>query len=151
MASIRVRSGKLFVDFRYQGIRCRETTFLNDTPTNQKKLNAIMDKMEAEITLGIFDYAAYFPKSPKADEMTQLKERVRSVSSNVPTFSKFSQIWLSEKQVEWRNSYKRKVATTIGNYLLPYFGVKPMNLIVKADLLAFRASLGKVKYGKKPR
>lgn len=148
MASIRVRSGKLFVDFRYQGIRCRETTFLNDTPANQKKLNAIMDKMEAEITLGIFDYAVYFPKSPKAVEMTHLKDRVRTVNSKFPTFSEFSQIWLSEKQVEWRNSYKRKVATTIGNYLLPYFGVKPMNLIVKADLLAFRASLGKVKYGK---
>jgi integrase len=148
MATIRPRSGKLFVDFRYKNIRCRETTFLDDTPANQKKLQVIIDKMEAEITLGIFDYAAYFPKSPKAAEMAQLKDRIEAVSSKVPKFSDFSDLWFSERQIEWRNSYKRKVEITIRNYLLPFFGGKPMNLIVKADLLAFRASLGKVTHGK---
>jgi integrase len=148
MATIRPRSGKLFVDFRYRNIRCREQTIFDDTPANQKKLQVIIDKMEAEITLGIFDYAAYFPKSPKAAEMAQLNERISAVSSKVPKFSDFSDVWLSEKQIEWRNSYKRKVNTTISNYLLPFFGGKPMNLIVKADLLAFRASLAKVTYGK---
>ena len=50
MASIRARRGKLFVDFRYMNMRCRETTNLTDTPANRKKLAKIIEKMEAEIT-----------------------------------------------------------------------------------------------------
>ena len=38
MASIQARSGKLVVDFRYLGIRCRETTTLVDNPYNRRIL-----------------------------------------------------------------------------------------------------------------
>ena len=51
MASIRARHGVLVVDFRYHNIRCREKTNLTDTPANRKKLEKIIEKMEAEITL----------------------------------------------------------------------------------------------------
>ncbi len=149
MASIRVRGGKLFVDFKFMGIRCRETTFLTDTPINQKKLQKIVETMEAEITLGTFDYSKYFPKSPRAAEMTELRSRALSLSTNVPTFSEFSRVWYAEREIEWRNSYRRKVKTTVNNYLRPYFGFKPINTIEKSDILGFRASLAKVKYGKR--
>ena len=49
MASIRARHGVLVVDFRYHNIRCREKTNLTDTPANRKKLEKIIEKMEAEI------------------------------------------------------------------------------------------------------
>ena len=55
MASIRSRRGKLFVDFRYMNMRCRETTNLTDTPVNRKKLAKIIEKMEAEI-IGDLDF-----------------------------------------------------------------------------------------------
>ncbi len=148
MAVIRARSGKLSVDFYYMGMRCREMTFLLDTPANQKKLKKIVETMEAEITLGTFDYSKYFPKSPRAVEMTQLRSRAQSLATNVPTFSEFARVWLAEKEIEWRTSYRRKVHTTVNNYLRPEFGFKVINTIEKADLLAFRASLAKVKYGK---
>ena len=51
MASIRKRYDKLVVDFRFLNKRCRETTNLIDTPENRKKLEKIIQKMEAEITL----------------------------------------------------------------------------------------------------
>ena len=35
MATIRERSGKLIADFRYMGIRCRETTNLEDNALNR--------------------------------------------------------------------------------------------------------------------
>ena len=38
MASIRSRNQKLFFDFYYQGIRCREQTSLNDTKLNRSRL-----------------------------------------------------------------------------------------------------------------
>ena len=58
MATMRARHGVLVVDFRYHNIRCREKTNLTDTPANRKTLAKIIEKMEAEITLGIFDYGA---------------------------------------------------------------------------------------------
>ncbi len=38
MATIRERSGKLIADFRYMGIRCRETTNLEDNAYNRRIL-----------------------------------------------------------------------------------------------------------------
>lgn len=148
MASIRARRGKLFVDFRYMNMRCRETTNLTDTPANRKKLAKIIEKMEAEITLGIFDYAAYFPKSERAQEMMALADRAEACISRNPTFKQFSEIWYEEKKIEWRPSYQYKVQTILDKYLLPEFGGKAVHAIKKPDLLTFRSSLAKVRYGK---
>ena len=60
MATINSRSGKLQVDFRYKGQRCRETTKFIDTPVNRKKLQKVIERMEAEILLGTFVYRNYF-------------------------------------------------------------------------------------------
>ena len=42
MSSVRKhsRTGKLFLDFRYSGVRCREDTALPDSPSNRKKLKS---------------------------------------------------------------------------------------------------------------
>lgn len=148
MASIRSRRGKLFVDFRYMNIRCRETTNLTDTPDNRKKLAKIIEKMEAEITLGIFDYAAYFPKSERAQEMTALADRAEACISRNPTFRQFVDIWYEERKIEWRPSYRQKTQIILDKYLLPEFGGKAVHAIKKPDLLTFRSSLAKVRYGK---
>lgn len=148
MASIRSRRGKLFVDFRYMNMRCRETTNLTDTPANRKKLAKIIEKMEAEITLGIFDYATYFPKSERAQEMNALADRAEACISRNPTFRQFSEIWYEEKKIEWRPSYRQKTQIILDKYLLPEFGGKAVHAIKKPDLLTFRSSLAKVRYGK---
>ncbi|WP_300314965.1 DUF3596 domain-containing protein [uncultured Psychrobacter sp.] len=150
MASIRTRKGSnmLFVDFRYMNKRCRETTNLIDTPANRKKLEKVIEKMEAEITLGIFSYAKYFPKSDKCDEMMALSDRKDCLQSDVLSFKEFALLWFSEKEIEWRDTYKRKIKEIIDMYLLPKFGTKPIHIIKKTDVLAFRSSLAKVTYGK---
>ena len=150
MASIRARKGSnmLFVDFYYMGKRCRETTNLIDTPANRKKLESIILNMEAEIRLGIFNYAKYFPKSDKAAEMVALNDRKECINTNVPSFKQFATLWFSEKEIEWRDTYKRKIQEIIDMYLLPEFGTKPIHVIKKTDVLAFRSSLAKVTYGK---
>ncbi|MFI8554388.1 Arm DNA-binding domain-containing protein [Psychrobacter sp. NPDC077938] len=148
MASIRSRRGKLFVDFRYMNMRCRETTNLTDTPANRKKLAKIIEKMEAEITLNIFDYAAYFPKSERAQEMATLADRAEACISRNPTFRQFVDIWYEERKIEWRPSYRQKTQIILDKYLLPEFGGKAVHAIKKPDLLTFRSSLAKVRYGK---
>ena len=148
MAGIRSRYDKLVVDFRYMNKRCRETTNLIDTPANRKKLEKVIEQMEAEITLGIFSYAKYFPKSEKCDEMMALNDRKECIQSDTPSFKQFATLWFSEKEIEWRDTYKRKIQEIIDMYLLPSFGTKPIHIIKKTDVLAFRSSLAKVTYGK---
>lgn len=148
MATMRGRFGKLVVDFRYLGKRCREKTSLEDNPANRKKLAQVLKKMEAEITLGIFDYATYFPKSERAQEMNALADRAEACISRNPTFRQFSEIWYEEKKIEWRPSYRQKTQIILNKYLLPEFGGKAVHAIKKSDLLTFRSSLAKVRYGK---
>ena len=54
MATMRGRFGKLVVDFRYLGKRCREKTSLEDNPANRKKLAQVMKKN------GSRNYPRYF-------------------------------------------------------------------------------------------
>lgn len=80
MATIRERSGKLIADFCYMGIRCRETTNLEDSTYNRRILKKRPEQLEAEITLGTFDYEKYFPKSKRIEEFKKKK-----ASTNIGT------------------------------------------------------------------
>ncbi|MBS0436174.1 MAG: site-specific integrase [Proteobacteria bacterium] len=159
MASIRVRkeTGLLFFDFRFRGQRCREQTLLQDTPTNRKRLEKALAKIEAEIAAGTFDYAATFPGSrnvpardheaapaaqpgdPERPSTTVVA--AASAARPTPTFNEFAATWLSEHQIEWRRSHVKVLKCTLVGHLLPHFGGKPVGAITKADILAFRTKL----------
>ncbi|WP_285261491.1 Arm DNA-binding domain-containing protein [Halopseudomonas bauzanensis] len=145
MASIRVRdtTGNLFFDFRYKGKRCREQTLLSDTPANRRKLEGILKKLEAEITLGTFEYANYFPDSPNAEKLAVNAGR-QAAKTVTPLFSEFSDIWFAEMDIQWRRSHSDTIAGTLRNYILPEFGEKEVGCITKAEILTFRSSLAKV-------
>lgn len=98
--------------------------------------------------MDIFDYVAYFPKSERAKEMRCLADRAEACISRNPTFRQFVDIWFEEKKIEWQPSYRQKVQIILDKYLLPYFGHKAVHVITKPDLLTFRSSLAKVRYGK---
>jgi len=144
MASIRARADtkKLFFDFHYLGKRCREQTMLDGTPANRKKMKQVLDRIEAEITLGQFDYASYFPSSPRAAEFEKQQKRQATVGS--PSFSEFADTWLAEMKIQWRESHHDTVEHTLKKHLKPYFGEMRVSCITKADILNFRSSLGKV-------
>ncbi|WP_227664223.1 Arm DNA-binding domain-containing protein [Marinobacter salarius] len=147
MGSIRVREStqKLFFDFHYRGKRCREQTALENTASNRKKLESILKRIEAAITLGTFDYHQYFPNSPRAKEFTRQAEVRRAREAHdTPLFEAFSKDWLDEMKIQWRQSHISTVEGTLKNYLNPYFGEKEVGRITKKDVLDFRASLAKV-------
>lgn len=157
MASIRTRSGsnRLLIDFRFQGVRCREQTALNDTAANRKKLEHLATKIEAEITLGTFEYANYFPNSRNVEKFKSLEESLKedinsktesTVEKNI-LFKDFAEVWFSEMKSTWRKSYEDTVRGLLDRQLIPNFGSKDVSDITKADLLHFRASLAKVKHG----
>ena len=161
MASIQVRkeTGCLIIDFYYRGRRCREQTALADTAANRKRLQKVLDRIEAEMLTGTFDYARFFPGSKNAAKLDQPVSRVAGQSpiSEVasaktppsddrvtPRFSEFAETWYQEKVVEWRASYRTTIRATLDGHLIPRFGEKEVGQITKADILAFRADLAKV-------
>ncbi len=155
MASVRTRKGsnKLFMDFRYRGQRCRELTALEDSPSNVKKLEALLKRIEAEITLGSFEYSKYFPGSANIAKFNQpsLLDRGQQTAKRGcgAFFKDFAEVWFGEMESSWRRSYRSTVRGVLDRQLLPVFGAKEVGSIIKADLLQFRASLAKVKHGTK--
>ncbi|MDA8256716.1 MAG: DUF3596 domain-containing protein [Betaproteobacteria bacterium] len=168
MGSIRKRddNGLLFVDFRYRGKRCREQTTLEDTSANRKRLQKVLDAIEAAIKLGTFDYATFFPGSkmvarfatPAANPITTALNGgsvprqtpaaaigVTVETPTLPTFNTFADIWVAENEVAWRRSHRRTVMDILNGHLRPVFGEKGVGDITKADILAFRSQLAKVR------
>ena len=170
MPSIRSRgdNGLLFFDFRFHEQRCREQTLLPDTPPNRKKLERILAKIESEINAGTFVYATYFPSSKAlkrfaranvessvaASATTAVSEAVSTVAPHAaggeqkpagPLFSDFTNQWFKEHEIEWRRSHIRSLRSTLDGRLMPQFGQKVVSSITKSDILAFRATLAKVK------
>ena len=166
MSSIRVHkpNGALFFDFRYMDDRCREYTLLPDTPTNRKKLEKVLLKIESEIAAGTFVYANYFPnskalkrldKAGKAGvmptEVAMAADALASGSAEAlrmgagPVFKDFATTWFDKRSIEWRRSHIKSLLSTMNGRLVPHFGAKVVGSITKADVLEFRATLAKVK------
>ncbi len=147
MAKVRARpeTNKLFLDFRYKGQRYREQTLLDDIPRNRRQLETLMQRIEAKIILGEFNYREFFPNSPNVAKAEALEVRYQQTPAvgikkgpATPTFAEFCQQWFTEKSIEWRASHLRNVRSLLDSALLPAFGEQPMNLISKQDLLNFR-------------
>ena len=156
MGSVRARkdTGALFFDFIYNEIRCRELTTLKDTPENRRIMQKMSKKIDAEILLGNFNYADYFPTSSmlKKFQATEVAEPLQSNLQAVlttPAFNDFAKDWLEENVVRWKRSYREIIEGIIEKYLLPRFGNAEVSHITKGDILKFRSSLAKVSNGNK--
>lgn len=138
----RKENKRLVIDFSFRGKRCREQTSLDDTRENRKRVQKLLDRIEAEITLDTFDYAKHFPQSPRADQFKVMQLRSRNLET--PLFSDFVELWFGEMLIQWRKSYSDTIRTTLNIHLLPAFGEKEVGCITKSEILKFRASLAKV-------
>lgn len=165
MPSIRSRTdnGLLFFDFHFQTQRCREQTLLPDTAANRKKLEKVLTTIESEITAGTFVYARYFPNSKAIKRLAKpallepvetpvaqgVTAKIESASVDVapasPLFQAFANQWVDEHSIEWRRSHIKSLLSTLNGRLIPHFGGKAVGHINKSDILAFRATLAKVK------
>ncbi|MDK9718553.1 MAG: site-specific integrase, partial [Trichlorobacter sp.] len=154
--SVRKETGRLYFDFRYQGKRCREQTLLDNTPDNVRKMQTMMKRIDAEITLGTFDYSRYFPTSsnvshfqPKNEESGLQNTNEPDSSDDTPTVDDFSKEWFEENQIRWKRSYRYMIRSTLDGHLLPAFGQKKVSNITKGEVLKFRSTLAKVSNGNK--
>lgn len=148
MGSVRTRKNALFFDFRFLGERCREQTTLPDTKANRKKLETILARIEAEIILGTFDYAKYFPNSPMVKKIAEIEAKQQSGYTKTPLFKAFAQEWYSEMEPTWRTSTAETYQRYIDKLLIPHFGEMEVSQITKAHILKYRSNVAKQSDGK---
>lgn len=153
MGKVRVRpeTGKLYLDFMFHGVRCREYTALSDNAKNRRSVRDLLEKIERQITNGTFSYEATFPGSKLAQRFVGLEvagtKKVNGHShgvDNTPRFRAFAETWVTECRPTWRPSYEETVIGALNQYLLPRFGNRTVASISRADLLQFRADLTKM-------
>ncbi len=112
---VSVRGDSIRISFNYRGVRCRETLGLQPTKANRKHAAALQRRIRDEITLGTFDYAKYFPDSPRAhlfDERRQAKQ----------TIAKALQTWLTAHSVNLTAGTERTYRKAITRHLAPRVG-----------------------------
>ena len=153
MAKVTVRkeTGKLVIDFTYRGVRCREQTALEDSPSSRKRVQSVIERIKKAQGDGSFKYRDYFPDSALAGRFDPLLVQavVQSPTpepiDTTPLFKDFATQWVDEHSIEWRRSHIRSLLSTLNGRLIPQFGDRPLGSISKSDILVFRATLAKVK------
>jgi len=147
MASINVskETGKLYFDFRFRNVRCREQSDLKDTPANRKRMQVALDKIQAEIMLGQFNYRETFPKSRMLAKLDATAEVINNASTQVPSFSEFAELWYQECLPQWRKSHIASVSQIVKGRIIPFFNTVPVNQITKQQVLAFRTQVCEIK------
>ncbi len=170
MANVRVNgSGKLFFDFYYQRIRCREYTLLTDTAANRRLVAQTCKRIEKEISSGTFSYRKYFPSSNRADMFEPAvtpvapptREKVVQVGVHAvqamrgaspttitpvgatPLFVEFANQWYDEREIDWKRSNQLKVCDILNKHLITRFRGRRIGDISKAGIMAFRNHLAK--------
>lgn len=151
MGVVRARkeTGLLFLDFRWNGKRCREQTELKNTAANRRKLERMLQQIESEIQLGRFCYETFFPEKGISEDsvpsfLLEQKEEVDPKVLRTPLFKDFIEEWLAETSIGWRRSYLVTIRGNIDKYYLSVFGNVRVGAVTRADLLKFRSSLAKV-------
>lgn len=149
MAKVRTRhdTKKLFIDFMYKGERYREQTMLSDTSANRKKLEVLIQRLEAKILLGEFDYAEFFPGSKNLQKLQASETMVANQDSrepeDTPLFSDFADLWFDENKIQWRGSHTKNVDSILNSSLKPIFKGKHVSEITKPDILKARNKMAK--------
>lgn len=150
MGNVRFRpdTQRLYFDFFYQGVRCREYAALPDTPANRRQMEKLLERIEAEIEAGTFEYARTFPGSKKARQFMKLGMLAPAASpvshrkvADLPKFREFSDQWFAEHSLEWRYTHKVAVESIFKTHLMAAFGDLYLDQIDRAKVMDFRRKL----------
>jgi integrase len=147
MASINARKDtkKLYFDFIFRNTRCREQTDLKDTPANRKLMLAALERIQASILLGQFNYREMFPNSSRLKKIDATEMALNSAGTRVPILDDFAELWLNESKVQWRKTHLTSVFHIVRERIVPFFKGMQVDQITKQQVLAFRTLVCDIK------
>jgi len=118
-------SKKLYVDFRYNGVRIVKSTGLDDTPENFKKVYEWLTRQKEKISKGTFVFAKAFPGAPSKEKAFHAKFEkweYKPEAQNV-LFQDYVNEWKLRFLDRCQSKTKeRDFSQVIEYWLIPYFG-----------------------------
>jgi integrase len=116
--------GSITVQFYWNGINCRETLKLEPTKQNLLYVARLRSEILRKITLGTFNYAEYFPNSPRAG----------LEKAKIPSFKELAENWLkiikANQALSTYNTYRKY----IDKYWNPKFGDLRIDKILPSEI-----------------
>lgn len=119
-------SKKLYVDFYYFGRRITRSTELNDTPANERKVRAFLDKVMQRIEDGTFKFAEAFPGATEEEKefFTRLEGREYRPEPHQVVFEEYVKEWMATifptfgsptKRRDYREAVERRILPAFRN------------------------------------
>jgi integrase len=134
MASFHSKDGYLYIDFRWRGLRCRETTRLRDSPENRTQVRRIVREIDGEIAARTFDYLKWFPEGRRAALFAAPQ------SATPPLYREYVKKWLDDKQArlgagtayDWQRIVESRLIPTFGGHQVSDIDVEMIEGLVAA-------------------
>lgn len=138
---VRIRNGKIWIDFRWEGKRYRESTELNASAEGKKTAARIRGKIVNLIELGEFTrekFVYYFPKSKRASEFLH---EINNENDDIPTFSDIAREACAIKERQVSPQYLSKFKGYLNTWWMPYLAGLKINEIDEDTLENIDAEL----------
>lgn len=103
---------------------------LAPTPSNLKAAGKLRERVVQSIRLGSFDYAAFFPDSPRAPQLGKL------------SFDAFADLWLEGQRPALQFSTWQSYQRILAHHWRPRLGQRPLADITATELLAAAGAAG---------
>lgn len=138
---VRIRSGKCWIDFRWEGKRYFESTELNASAQGTKAAARIRGKIVNLIEIGEFTrdkFIYYFPKSKRSIEF---KRELNSENDSIPTFAEIAREALAIKERQVSPEHFKKIKGFLNTWWMPYLAGLKINEIDEDTLENIDADL----------
>lgn len=122
------------ISFQYKGIRCRERIRLQPTKLNFDYVVNLRGEILNQIERGSFDYAQFFPDSPRARTLSDVPGRAI-------TFEEALENWLRRAKSEVQKSTYIGYEKSVHNDLIPAFGHMTLAQLKKSDVRNWASGL----------
>lgn len=115
------------ISFQLNGIRCREKIKLPPSKINFEHAVNLRGEILNRIERGTFDYAEYFPDSPRARTLSKVPGHTITIESAL-------EAWLKRTKTEVQKSTYIGYEKSVHNNLIPAFGQMTLAQIKKSDV-----------------
>jgi len=125
-AGVTARGIGIQIDFRWKGIRCRETLKLDSSKKpNMQYAARLRAEILRKIELGTFIYGDYFPDSPRAN----------IYQKKIPTLKEAAATYFKSHKSQLANSTYITYEKNLNKHWLPAFGDRRLDTITYSDLM----------------